>query len=146
LFSGHDEIINDEEKVIPEQNKCNIQNDVKTLNLKEYIEKLKRERKNWQEEYRKRKIKLRILTKEKANMEQKGQNLDISVLSESERTFLLKRPNYEYICKNIQKLLDMALKINILNQFIRKLNRRFMETMESNISKATRKIIKMSEQ
>jgi len=113
--------------------------------LREYIEKLKHERKNWQEEYKKRKIKHRILTKEKANMEQQGQSLDINVLSESERTFLLKRPNYEYICKNTQKLLDIALKINILNQLIRKLNQTFMETMENNISKATTKIIKMSE-
>lgn len=118
---------------------------MEAFNLKEYIEKLKHERKTWQEECKKRKIERRSLTKDKESIERQGQVLDLNILSESERTFLLKRPDYEYICKNNQKLVDVALKISTLNQLIHKLNQRFMEKMESNISKATSNVIKMSE-
>ncbi|EZA48884.1 hypothetical protein DMN91_005698 [Ooceraea biroi] len=145
--AGAGEIINGKRKFTPEENKgdLNVQNDVDTFNLKEYTKKLKDERTNWQEEYRRRKIERRDLAKEKASMEEEGQTLDINILSESERTFLLKRPNYEYFCKNNQKLLDVALKISMLNQLVRKLNQRFMEKMEDNISQSTRSIIEMSE-
>lgn len=79
-------------------------------------------------------------------MEAQGQVLDINVLTEAERAFVLTRPNYEHICKNSQKLLDVALKISTLSQHIHILNRKFMERMEDNISKATVNIIKISEQ
>lgn len=85
------------------------------------------------------------MTKEKASMEMEGQTLDINILSDSERAFLSKRPDYEYICKNSKKLLNVALKISMLNQLIHKLNVRFVEEMESKISKATRTLVKMSE-
>lgn len=86
------------------------------------------------------------MTKQKTSAEAQGQILDINVLTETERTFVLTRPNYEHICKNSQKLLDVALKLSTLSQHVQKLNRRFMERMESNVSKATVNIIKMSEQ
>lgn len=114
--------------------------------MKEYIERLRQERKDWQQEYKKRKAQRRNLTKQKASVEGQGQVLDINILTKAERTFVLTRPNYEHICKNSQKLLDVALKISTLTQHVHKLNRRFMERMESNISKATVNIIKKSEQ
>lgn len=127
-----------------DEEKCNAKDE--NFNLKEYIEKLRQERKDWQQEYKNRKVQRRNLTKQKASVEGQGQVLDINILTEAERTFVLTRPNYEHICKNGQKLLDVALKISTLTQHVHKLNRRFMERMESNISKATVNIIKMSEQ
>lgn len=127
-----------------DKGKCNAENE--TSNLKEYVEKLRQERKDWQQEYKNRKVQRRNLTKQKASVEGQGQVLNINILTETERTFILTRPNYEHICKNSQKLLDMALKISMLNQHVYKLNRRFMEQIEGNIAKATANIIKISEQ
>lgn len=79
-------------------------------------------------------------------METQGQAFDINILTESDRTFLLTRPNYELICQNNQKTLDAALKISLLSQHIQKLNQKFMEKMENNISIATKNVIKLSEQ
>lgn len=75
-----------------------------------------------------------------------GQVLDINILTESERDFLLTRPNYEYICQNSQKILDATLKISTLSQHVHKLNQKFIEKMENNISTATKNVIKLSEQ
>jgi len=79
-------------------------------------------------------------------LEKQGQAFDISILTESDRAFLLTRPNYELICQNSQKTLDTALKISLLGQHIQKLNQKFMEKMENNISTATKNVIKLSEQ
>lgn len=86
------------------------------------------------------------MTKQKTSVEGQGQVLDINILTEAERAFVLTRPNYEHIFKNSQKLLDLTLKISTLSQHVHKLNRKFMERMEGNISKATVNIIKISEQ
>lgn len=115
------------------------------FNLKEYIEKLKQEKKDWQEEYKNRKSQCRNMIKQKTSMETQGQVLDLNLLTKSDRTFLLERPNYEYICKNNQKLLDMILKISTLSEHVHKLNQKFMEKMEDNMSEATKNLIKMSE-
>lgn len=114
--------------------------------MKEYIEKLRQERKDWQQEYKKRKTQRRNLSKQKTNVEGQGQVHDINVLTEAERTFVLTRPNYEHICRNSQKLQDVALKISTLSHNVHKLNRRFMERMEKNVAKATADVIKLSEQ
>jgi len=142
------EVIANEDKLTPNKNEeeYNAKNGVEAFSLKEYIDKLRQERKNWQQEYRNRKTQRKNLTKQKTNVEGQEQVLDINILKESERAFVLTRPNYEHLCKNSQKLLDMALKISILSQHVNKLNRRFMERMEGNISKATVNIIKISEQ
>ena len=123
---------------------CIVQNDAEAFNLKEYIEKLRQERNDWQQEYRNRKTQRKNLTKQKTSME--GQVLDINILTESERDFLLTRPNYEYICQNSQKILDATLKISTLSQHVHKLNQKFIEKMENNISTATKNVIKLSEQ
>ncbi|KAM0735871.1 hypothetical protein ACS0PU_009832 [Formica fusca] len=124
---------------------CIIQND-EAFNLKEYIEKLKQERKDWQKEYKNRKIQRKNLTKQKTSVEEQGQVFDINILTESDRVFLLTRPDYEHICQNSRKTLDAALKISTLSQHIHKLNKKFMEKMENNISTATKNVIKLSEQ
>lgn len=79
-------------------------------------------------------------------MEGQGQVFDINILTESDRVFLLTRPDYEHICQNSRKTLDAALKISTLSQHIHKLNKKFMEKMENNISTATKNVIKLSEQ
>ncbi|EFN89382.1 uncharacterized protein LOC105185314 [Harpegnathos saltator] len=124
---------------------ANNQTDAGIFNLEEYIKKLKQERKDWQQEYKNRKIQRKNLAKEKTIMESQGQLLDINILTESERAFITARPDYEYICKNGQKLSDVALKISILSRLVHKLNQRFMENMENNMSRAVKDIIKMSE-
>lgn len=118
---------------------------VETFNLKEYVGKLKQERKDWQQEYKNRKIRRKNLAKQKINLEKQGQPLDINILTESERVFLMSRPNYEHMCKSSKNLSNMALKISILNQLVCKLNKQFMKKMEDNISRATRDVIKMVE-
>ncbi|XP_050453289.1 uncharacterized protein LOC126852493 [Cataglyphis hispanica] len=123
---------------------CIVQND-ETFNLKEYIEKLKQERKDWQKEYKNRKIQRKNLTKQKTSVAEQGQVFDINVLTESDRVFLLTCPDYEHICQNSRKTLDAALKISTLSQHIQKLNKKFMEKMENNISIVTKNVIKLSE-
>lgn len=124
---------------------CVVQNDAEASDLKDYIEKLRQERKEWQREYKKRKTQRKNLTKQKLSVEEQGQVLDLNILTESDRTFLLTRPNYEYICQNSQKTLNAALKISILSQHIHKLNQKFMEEMKSNIYTATKNVINFSE-
>lgn len=112
--------------------------------MKDYIEKLRQERKDWQQEYRKRKTQRKNLTKQKTNLN--GQIFDINILTESERGFLLARPNYEHVCQNGQKILDAALKISTLSQHVHRLNQKFIEKMENNIYTATKNVIKLSEE
>ncbi|XP_072765556.1 uncharacterized protein [Anoplolepis gracilipes] len=123
---------------------CIAQNDAKAFNLKEYVEKLRQERKDWQKEYKNRKTQRKNLTKQKTSVEGQGQVLDINILTESDRSFLLTRPNYEYISQNSQKTLDAVLKISILSQHVHKLNQKFIEKMETNIYTATKNVIKLS--
>ncbi|XP_029160382.1 uncharacterized protein LOC114932387 [Nylanderia fulva] len=123
---------------------CIAQKDVEAFNLKEYIEKLKQERKDWQQEYRERKTQRKNLTKQKNSM--KGQVFDENLLTESERDFLLSRPNYEHIYQNNQKIVDAALKISTLSQHVHRLNQKFIEKMENNISTATKNIIKLEDE
>ncbi|EFN67675.1 hypothetical protein EAG_00737 [Camponotus floridanus] len=120
------------------------ENKTETFNLKKYIEELRQERKAWQKEYKSRKTQRKDLAKQKTSLEK--QAFDISILTESDRAFLLTRPNYELICQNSQKTLDAALKISLLGQHIQKLNKKLMEKMENNISTATKNVIKLSEQ
>lgn len=121
----------------------NMPANTEAFHLGEYIEKLKREQIDWEEEYRKRRARRKDLTKQKAIAESQGQFLDIDRLTESEKAFVRMRPNYEDICKNMQKLSNVALKISILNQMVHNSHQKFTERMESNISRATRDIIQM---
>lgn len=137
---------NENKLVLNEDKKeCSTYTDAEIFNLKEYIEKLKQERKEWQQEYKFRKIQRKTLTKQKINLERQGQPLDTNALTESQRAFIAARPNYENICRNTQKLHDTVLKITTLNQLVCKLNQRFMEKMEDNIARTTKKVIELSE-
>lgn len=120
-------------------------NEVGAFNLVEYIENLKQERKDWHQEYRNRKCQRKDLAKQKACIEHQGQIMDMNVLTEYERAFLIGRPDYELICRNTQKLHDMTLKISMLNQLVHKVNQRFVNCMEKNIVLSIKEIIKMSE-
>lgn len=119
-------------------------NTAETFNLEEYIEKLRQERKNWQQEYKDRRTQRKNLLKQKESLEEQGQIIDINALTEHERNFLLTRPNYEHICKNSQKLLDTAIKLSTLGELVNTLNTRFMKKMENNMLATTKNIIKMS--
>ncbi|XP_014476712.1 PREDICTED: uncharacterized protein LOC106745533 [Dinoponera quadriceps] len=143
--SGH-EILNSGIGFVSGKNKEDAQADAETFNLEKYIEKLKQERKDWLQEYRNRRIQRKNLTKQKAIVEKQRQLLDMNILTDSERAFVKARPNYEYICNNSRKLPDLALRISMLSQLVCKLDKRFMEKMESNISRATKKLIEMSKQ
>lgn len=142
-LSDNNEITTNETGLASNKNEEDTQTGAETFDLEEYIEKLKQERKDWLQEYKKRKIQRKNLTKQKAIAESQGQLLDVNILTEFERAFIKARPNYEYICKNSQKLSDVALKISTLSQLVHKLNQRFMEKMENNISRASRDIIEM---
>ncbi|XP_012228479.1 uncharacterized protein [Linepithema humile] len=135
--------IANENDIPSKEEECNMKKEVL---MKEYIEKLTQEKKDWQQEYKNRKSQCRNLIKQKTSMETQGQALDLNLLTESDRAFLLERPNYEYICRNNQKLLDMTLKISVLSEIVHKFNLKFMEKMQDNMSKAIKNLIKMSEQ
>ncbi|XP_014601667.1 PREDICTED: uncharacterized protein LOC106785573 [Polistes canadensis] len=115
-----------------------------SFNLQEYINDLKQERKLWQLKLKERKSKRRILTKQKSALENLGQNLDYKALSDSERSFLLAKPNYDYIYENSQKLSNRSLKVILLNELMFKLNDKFIIRMQEKLDKITKKIIEIS--
>ena len=113
------------------------------FDLRAYIDSLKREKKAWNEVLQERRNQYRDLVTKKAMVENNGQEIDLSVLTESERNFIEARPNYEHIVKSSKALVDMAVKVTILNQHCTQLKERFLENMEKKIKEATKKIISM---
>lgn len=115
------------------------------FNFEEYVNSLKNERKEWLETYKRRKRERRSLTKQKLRLENDGQPLDLNLLSDSEKAFLLARPNYQNICKNANKLSETALKISMLNDMVYEVNKRFILQMEERLRKIKKRIIETSE-
>ena len=113
------------------------------FDLRGYIDSLKHEKKSWHDFYQELKVRNRKLVKKKALIEQNGQDVDLSVLSESERNFIEARPNYEHIVKSSKTLVDMAVKVAVLNQQCNNLNKRFKSKLEGRIQDATAKVISM---
>lgn len=144
-LSDSNEVTNNKTGHVLNKDEENTQADAEAFDLEEYIEKLQQERKNWEQEYRNRKSQRKNLTKRKAIVESQRQSLNLNILTESERAFILARPNYENICKKSQKLPEVVLKISALSKMVHKLNQEFMETIENNISRATRDIIEKLE-
>lgn len=137
----------DDESLSINDNKRQCVEDVRrkeNFDLQKYINNLSQERKMWQTTLKERKSERRTLSKQKSSLEQLGQNSDLKVLSDSERSFLFARPDYKYIYENSQKLSIVGLKINLLNELIYKLNGRFMSRMREKLHMATKKIIEMS--
>ncbi|XP_012285327.1 uncharacterized protein LOC105702380 [Orussus abietinus] len=114
-----------------------------SVELKKYIDKLRCERKNWQETLSERRRQRRTLLKKKAQLEHSKRFVDLSKLSDSERTWISHRPNYEQICRNSKKLVIMAVRVSILNQYITKLIHRFLLNMNQKIDNATKRIIEL---
>ncbi|XP_015596974.1 uncharacterized protein LOC107268571 [Cephus cinctus] len=122
---------------------CTKDNEIEeAFNLQEYIQSLKQERKLWQEKLSSRKRQRKDLTKQKDNILRSGQDLDLNVLSESERSFLLARPNYEHICSNGIKLSDVTDKVVMLNKCVHRLNNIFIQMMEDKVKDVTITIIR----
>ena len=115
------------------------------FNLDKYIINLKNERKEWIETLKQRKAQRKILTKQKLCIENQGQVIDLNVLTESERAFVMARPNFQEICKNHKKILDVTLKVSELRSIVHKLNEKFILQMEERLQKLTDKIIEISE-
>lgn len=115
------------------------------FDLREYVAKLRRERRVWIETWKQRKAERKSLTAKKLSLEARGQSVDLNVLSDAERAFVLARPNYEQICESKEKLLAVAMKVATLNQLARKLNQRFISQMEEKLYDVTKRIIKISE-
>jgi len=133
--------LNDEDE---ERKSRSDKTDDKDFDLPVYINKLRNERKAWKETLRMRKSKRRNLQKQKTNLQRREVDLDINILSETERSFLLARPSYERICKNIKTLADAAAKIVTLNRQIDNLNDKLALKVEEKLQDATRNLIKMS--
>lgn len=113
--------------------------------LADYVERLRRERKLWIETWRQRKAERKILTGRKSSAEARGQCFEVNVLSDSQRAFVLARPNYEEISQDRRKLIAVAMKVAALNRLARKLNQRFISQMEEKLYDVTKRIIKMSD-
>lgn len=114
-----------------------------SFDLRAYIDNLKREKQDWHEVLQERRTQYRNLLKKKAMVEKNGQEVDLSLFTESERNFIEARPNYENIVKSGQSLVDMAVKVTILNQHCTRLHERFYEKMDKKIKEARTKIISM---
>ncbi|KOC65974.1 hypothetical protein WH47_12773 [Habropoda laboriosa] len=114
------------------------------FNLKEYIMCLKNEREEWIDTLKQRKAQRKNLTKEKLHFESQGQLLDLSILTDCEKAFIRSKPNYQYICRNYKKLLDITVKLSVLHNKVYKLNQRFISQMEGKLHRITEKVIEIS--
>ena len=115
------------------------------FNLKEYINALRNEREEWIRTFRRRKAERKSLTKHKLRLESEGQPLDVNILSDSERTFVIARPDYQNICKSNKRLSERTLRVSVLNQLTNALNQRFIFRMEKRLGKVTKKVIQTSD-
>lgn len=106
---------------------------------------MKNERKEWIDTLKQRKSQRKCLTKQKLCIENQGQTLDLSILTEFEKAFITARPNYQQICRNYKQMSDVALKISELQSIVYKLNEKFILQMEDKLHKLTDKIIEMSQ-
>ncbi|XP_011879632.1 PREDICTED: uncharacterized protein LOC105568517 [Vollenhovia emeryi] len=138
--------INESDPTSKDEDERDAKDGAEVFNMTEYLEKLRQERKDWQEEYRNRKAQRRNLAKQKASVERLGQVVDIDAVEEDARDFISMRPNYEQISENREKMLDLMVKIYTFHRLTKKLNQRFTERIERSISKATGNMIKHSEQ
>ncbi|XP_076673677.1 uncharacterized protein LOC143371912 [Andrena cerasifolii] len=115
------------------------------FNLEEYINGLRNEREEWIGTFRRRKAEQKSLTKHKLRLESEGQPLDVNILSDSERTFVIARPDYQNICKSNKRLSERTLRVSVLNQMTNALNQRFILQMEKRLGKVTKKVIQTSD-
>ena len=115
------------------------------FNLEEYINGLKNEREEWIRTLRRRKAEQKSLTKHKLRLESEGQPLDLNILPDSEKTFVIARPDYQHICKSNKRLSETTLRVSVLNRMANALNQRFIFQMEKRLGKVTEKVIRTSD-
>lgn len=111
--------------------------------MQKYINDLKQERKEWKRTFRQRERQHKALLKQTTNMHQREQELDLNVLSESERSFLLSRPNYEHIYEKAKKLGLMALETKLLNEHVMHLHKQHMLRAQKKLDDLTTRVIGM---
>lgn len=100
---------------------------------------LKNEREEWRKTLSERKSQRRRLTKQELNIGNECE-LDLTILDDSERSFLSSRPNYHQISKNINNLVPLAVKIATLNNHINHLNENLKIVIEEKIIESTKQI------
>ncbi|XP_008212482.1 uncharacterized protein LOC100119765 [Nasonia vitripennis] len=110
-----------------------------------YIESLKKEDKKWREEYAKRKTRVHELTKREKIVQQTGQKLDITVLSDSERAFLATKPDYEEFNKNLFQLHAMATKVTFLNRYAENFYEKSTSKLQNDTEDAVHRIIDLTD-
>lgn len=113
--------------------------------MKEYIKKLETEDREWRETLSKRKSETRTLRKQKKVLEQSGQELDLSLLSTSQRNFLASQFDCEQFCKNLNKLSEMTVKIIVASRLVEKTNQRLTAKLQKNLDKISERIIDLVE-
>ncbi|XP_012269770.1 uncharacterized protein LOC105694034 [Athalia rosae] len=131
---------------IQTRNADNHENNASTeqpFDLEKYINRLEHERSMWKQTLLERKRQYKSLLKQSTNQQQHEQDLDLSVLSENERTFLLVRPNYEHICVKANNLSTLAAEITILNDHVTHLHNRSILRAQKKLDNLTSKVMKM---
>ncbi|XP_033326777.1 uncharacterized protein LOC117220676 [Megalopta genalis] len=111
------------------------------FDFEQYIHNLKNERKQWITMLKQRKSERKRLLNQKLRLESQRQPFDLTVLTDSERAFVLARPNYQNIYENNKKLREKTVKLSILNQMVYRVNQKFISRMEVGLRKITEKII-----
>nr|XP_046472734.1 uncharacterized protein LOC124214485 [Neodiprion pinetum] len=113
------------------------------FDIEKYIVDLEEERKIWKETLLDRKRQYKSISKQTSNLQCCKQEVDLNVLSESERTFLLVRPNYEHICEKAKKLCIMADETRIYYNQMTHLHNQCMLKARRRLDALTTKIIDM---
>ncbi|XP_046739726.1 uncharacterized protein LOC124407535 [Diprion similis] len=113
------------------------------FDIEKYIADLEEERKIWKQTLLDRKRQHKSISKQTSNLQRCEQDLDLNVLSESERTFLLVRPNYEHICEKAKKLRIMAAETRIFCNQMTHLHNQCMLRARRKLDALTTKIIDM---
>lgn len=115
------------------------------FDLRRYIDDVKRERTEWKQTLQDRKRQYKSTLKHMTRTKQGEQDVDLSALSETERNFLLVRPNYEHICEKAKKLAILASEVSIMQEHVTHLHKRCLLRAEKKLDDLTTRIINMIE-
>ncbi|XP_078045127.1 uncharacterized protein LOC144474286 [Augochlora pura] len=133
------------EKSIDKKHSPSKTSQVEEFDLKQYIRNLENERKEWISMLKQRKSERKRLMNQKLRLESQRQPFDLNALTDSERAFVMARPNYQHIYENNKKLQETAVKVSILNQIVYRVNQKFISKMEVGLCKMTENIIQKTE-
>ena len=111
------------------------------FDIQKYISNLQAEESDWKntlndQKHRYKKIKKLYALKP-------DQTLDLSVLNESEKSFLANKPDYDQFHKNVHKLQTMSTKVAFLKLHADKVHKNLYTTLQSEISEIAERIISL---